>query len=118
MKSLLPFTHEPIDLAIELSADSESHFFVDLSGDLSRGGIFVATWRDIAVGSLVRIACRLLGEVFVLRGMVVWQRDAGEGASPGLGVLLARLAPAPRATVERFCRAREPLYYEVDALAA
>jgi uncharacterized protein (TIGR02266 family) len=118
MKQLLHSTHAPIDLAIELSPDSESHFFVDLSGDLSHGGIFVATWRDIAVGSHVRIACHLSAEVFVLRGVVAWQRDAGEGTPPGLGVLLAHLAPASRVRVERFCRAREPLYYEVEALAA
>jgi uncharacterized protein (TIGR02266 family) len=125
MKTLPPYSNPgpdspdaSFDLTIDVSFDSESHFFVDLSCDLTQGGIFVTTYRDIAVGTNVAIACRLLDDEIELYGVVAWQRDAGDGCSPGIGVTLGVCPPATRAAIERFCTYREPLFYEVDAMAA
>ncbi len=120
--SARPSVDAPIRLAIDVSPTSESHFFVGLTGDLSQGGLFVATYRDLAVGTPVIVACRLgddEGEDEVLLfGLVAWQRDAGEGAFPGIGVRFGDLSGPRLAVVERFCRARAPLFYEVDLVAA
>jgi uncharacterized protein (TIGR02266 family) len=106
------------DLTLDVTPSSESHFFADLSGDMSRGGLFVATYRDIAVGTAVSIACNVLGAPLRLTGVVAWHRDPGPDAAPGLGVRLAAMSPEARRAIDRFCATREPLYYEVDLLAA
>jgi uncharacterized protein (TIGR02266 family) len=106
-----------IRLAIDVSPDSESHFFVGLSGELSQGGIFVATYRDLTVGTVISIACHLHDEEHVLHGVVVWQRDAGVDSSPGIGVRFEEPSSPCRAAIERFCRLRAPLFYDVDLAA-
>ena len=113
-----PSADAPIRLAIDVSPDSESHFFADLSGELSQGGIFVATYRDVTVGTPVSVVCCVDDEHLVLCGVVAWQRDAGAESSPGIGVRWSELSPSCQETIERFCRLRAPLYYEVDLAAA
>jgi uncharacterized protein (TIGR02266 family) len=108
----------PIRLAIDVSPDSESHFFSDLSGELSQGGIFVATYRDVTVGTPVSVVCCVDDQELVLCGVVAWQRDAGADSSPGIGVRWSTLSPSCQDAIERFCRRRAPLYYEVDLVAA
>jgi uncharacterized protein (TIGR02266 family) len=108
----------PIRLTLDIAPDTESQFFVDLSLDVSQAGVFAATYRDIPVGSLVTMFCAAFGEEIELHGEVVWQRDAGDDSSPGVGVRLCDLTPACRQAIERFCRIWAPLYYEIDAVAA
>lgn len=102
-------------LDVDVSADSESHFFVDLSGDLAHAGLFIATFRDIPVGAAVRIASELPDGRIVARGCVRWVREASCETGPGIGVALEELAPGDLARIERYCDERPPWFYEVDA---
>lgn len=101
-------------LAVELHLASESHFFSGLSGDISEGGIFVSTWRELAVGSPVDVELSLPGSERPLRahGEVRWQRDASGDAPPGVGIAFDELAAEDRALIRRFCTLRPPLYYD------
>lgn len=101
-------------LSVELHLASESHFFSGLSGDISEGGVFVSTYRDLAVGSLVDIEFSLPGSERTIhaRGEVRWHRDASPDAAPGVGVAFEELSEEDRALIHRFCTLRPPLYYE------
>jgi type IV pilus assembly protein PilZ len=101
-------------IEVEVSLTSESHFFVGLTGDLSGGGLFVATWSAVPVGAPVALAVSLPDGPVLARGHVRWVRDAAEGRAPGLGVAFESLSDEDRARVEAFCTERAPWYYEVD----
>src|SRR5277367_2127442 len=68
----IPASGDPLELDVDLSPSSESHFFVDLSGDATKAGIFVATWRDIRVGESLTIKAELPAGLVVVRGVVRW----------------------------------------------
>lgn len=102
-------------LDVDVAPDSESHFFVDLSGDASHAGIFVATWRDIPVGTAVVVEASLPGGRIVVSGHVRWVRDAGCEAGPGIGVALEALSESDIARVARFWAECPPYLYEVEA---
>jgi uncharacterized protein (TIGR02266 family) len=101
-------------LEFEVTTCSESQFFADLAGDVSRGGIFIATYQRVAIGSRVTLSLSFpTGDVDVV-GVVEWIRDASEGVSPGVGIAFQALSPEARVGVEEFSRLRAPLYHESD----
>jgi uncharacterized protein (TIGR02266 family) len=100
-------------LTVEVSLASESHFFAGLSGDLSRGGIFVSTYEPIEIGREVQVEFDLPTGQIVTRGIVRWIRAASEGMSPGVGIGFTELSPNDRLVIERFCAERPPLYVDV-----
>ena len=104
-----------VPLEVDVAPDSESHFFVDLSGDASRPGIFVATWRDIPVGTPVAIASKLPDGPIAVTGRVRWVRDARCETGPGIGVALDPLDAGDRARIVRFCAEWPPYFYDVEA---
>jgi hypothetical protein len=106
---------ERVPLEVDVAPDSESHFFVDLSGDVAHAGLLVATWRDIPVGTTVVIASKLPDGPFVACGRVEWVRDETCETGPGIGVALDGLAAGDVARIARFCHARPPYFYEVAA---
>ena len=113
--SFPPDSPSPVALEVDVSPGSESHFFVDLRGDVTDAGIFVATWRDIPVGSAVAIASELPDGPIVVTGRVRWVRDARCETGPGIGVALDRLAAGDVARIARFCADWPPYFYEIEA---
>jgi len=103
-----------VEVEVEVSFASESQFFVGLSGDLSEGGLFVATWRSLPLATAVDLALSLPDGPVFARGHVRWVRDQVEGgAAPGLGIAFECLSPGDRARIEAFCAERAPLYCDV-----
>ena len=107
----------PVPLEVDVAPDSESHFFVDLTGDVAHAGILIATWRDIPVGTTVTIASKLPDGPLVVAGQVRWLRDAQCETGPGIGVALDGLQVGEVARIARFCDERPPYFYEVEAPA-
>lgn len=103
-----------ISLEVELHLASESHFFSGLSGDISEGGVFVSTYRALAMGSLVDLEFSLPGsdEPLHARGEVRWHRDATPDFPPGVGISFDELSDEDRKVIHRFCTMRPPLYYD------
>jgi uncharacterized protein (TIGR02266 family) len=104
--------HHRVAIEVTASPESESHFFVDLTGNLSQGGLFVATWRRLPVGTGVDLAIALPHGSLSLRGRVRWVRDMAEGVVPGLGVAFEGLSPEQLVRIEEFCAQRAPLYVD------
>ena len=103
-----------IPIEVDVSLTSESHFFAGLTGDISEGGVFVATWRPVAVGTTLDLVLSLPGGPPVnVRGQVRWIRSQVEGAAPGLGVAFHDLSQESRSRIEAFCAERAPWYYDV-----
>src|SRR5271170_530957 len=102
-------------LDVDVAPDSESHFFVDLSGDVAKAGIFIATWRDIPVGATVSIVSDLPDGPITVSGHVRWVRDARCETGPGIGVALDDVSEGDLARIASYCAERPPYFYEVDA---
>lgn len=103
-----------VALEVEVSLSSESHFFVGISGDVSRGGLFVVTWRTLEVGTPIFVAVDLPDGRLLADGEVRWAREAVDGASPGLGIAFTGLSEAERCRIDSFCADRAPLYFDVE----
>ena len=97
---------------VDVGIHSDSHFFAGLTGDVSRGGLFVATYAKIAVGSKVTLDFELPNGRVVANGTVRWLRSARDHHAPGFGVQFENVEPAMLKLIERFCQARPPLYYD------
>lgn len=101
-------------LVVELHLASDSHFFSGLSGDISEGGVFVSTYRDLATGTPVDLEFSLPGSNRVVhaKGEVRWHRSASPDVPPGVGISFDEVGDEDRALIHRFCTLRPPLYYD------
>jgi uncharacterized protein (TIGR02266 family) len=106
---------ERVELEVEVSLTSESQFFAGLAGDISTGGLFVQTYSLRPVGSRVLISFSLPTGEIKTPGIVRWVRRASEGTEPGLGIAFESLRSGERDSIETFCRARPPLYHDLDS---
>ncbi len=107
-------THPRVAIAVEIDLASESHFFSGLSGDVSEGGVFVQTYRDIKVGSEVAVEFGLPGGHVTAHGKVRWHRENSDSSPPGVGISFDDLSEEDRDLIHRFCQARAPLYYDLE----
>ncbi len=101
-----------IDLSVDLGLLSDSHFYAGLSRDLSRGGVFVATYSAETPGRELFLSFVLPdGHHVQTRGVVRWTSDAGDDTPPGMGIAFVDLNEADREAVERYCELRAPMYH-------
>jgi uncharacterized protein (TIGR02266 family) len=104
---------ERVPLETEVSLESDSQFFAGLSGDVSEGGIFVATWRTLPIGAHVTVQFLLpTGETVSATGVVRWTRASAGEVPPGLGIAFESVPEASLQQITSFCRFRPPLYHE------
>ena len=105
-----------VSLSVDIHLSSDSHFFTGLSGDISEGGIFVSTYRPLAIGNEVELELTLPGsaEPFTARGTVRWIREHSADHPRGFGISFDVLADGERERIHDFCARRPPLYYELD----
>jgi len=101
-----------VRIEVEVSYATESNFFVGLTGDVSEGGLFLATYRAIPIGAQLDLELWLPDGKLEAHGVVRWVREASEGSPPGVGVAFEPLDEASRARVHAFCAERAPWYYE------
>jgi uncharacterized protein (TIGR02266 family) len=99
-----------------LGASSETNFYVGFSGEISEGGVFVATYTTLEVGALATVHITLPGGFeFKVPGRVQFVRDPmdmSEDAEPGMGVKFEALAADQRELILRFVRKRAPMFYD------
>ncbi|MCU0664153.1 MAG: PilZ domain-containing protein [Myxococcota bacterium] len=102
---------------VKIDHISETNFFTDLSSEISRGGLFVATYDVLSAGTSLSVFLSLpCGRSFPLKGSVSWVREfenCAGGASPGMGITFQRLSAELTAAVNRYMAKRPPLLFEM-----
>ena len=88
-----------------------------VSIDVATGGIFVATYAPLPVGTRVSIRFRLPTGQVVGAGLVRWTREASPGRPGGVGVELTELAEIDRDNLRRFCGGR-PRFLSYEEIVA
>jgi Tfp pilus assembly protein PilZ len=104
-----------VAIVVEVSQDSEHNLYADLFGDIADGGLFVATYDLLDIGSPVDLTILLYGrETIEVRGRVSWIREEnGFGVNgSGFGVHFDSLTARARALLDAFSRVREPMLYD------
>lgn len=114
-------------LAVEVSLQSETNFYVGFSQNISAGGLFVATYDTRPVGERFPVEFELPGRNEVLRCLaeVAWVREYREnddlgkqGIVPGMGLRFVGLSEEQQTAIAGFLDEREPLFFpEFDELA-
>jgi uncharacterized protein (TIGR02266 family) len=99
---------------VELGIHSTSNFYKGLGGNdvIEHGGIFVATYKVLKIGTSVTLRVLLPGDYeFQATGVVQWTREGG-GTEPGFGARFTQISPEGRQLVYRYTRNREPMFYD------
>jgi uncharacterized protein (TIGR02266 family) len=101
-------------LEANVGATTESNFFVGFSGEISEGGVFIATYATFPVGTPIEVLVTLPGGYeSTIMGAVRFVRDPMDmDSEPGIGVRFDSLTPEQRDLVLRFIRKRPPLFYD------
>ena len=102
------------NLEANIGATTESNFFVGFSGEISDGGVFVATYLSLPIGAKVSALVTLPGGYEQsIPGTVRFVRDPMDmDSEPGIGVKFDRLGGEARELILRFIRKRPPLFYD------
>jgi uncharacterized protein (TIGR02266 family) len=99
-----------------VGASSETNFYVGFSGEISEGGVFVATYTTLDVGALATVHVTLPGGFeFKVPGRVHFVRDPmdmSDDAEPGMGIKFEALPADHRELILRFVRKRAPMFYD------
>jgi CheY-like chemotaxis protein len=99
---------------VEINLFSRHNFYVGSSGDLSSGGVFVATSILPALGSSVPLQLDVpFLAPLLTNAPVEWVRPSSQmgRVAPGVGLSLRHLSEAERRQLERFFQERAPLTY-------
>jgi len=99
----------------DLEFAEAAQFFTGLSLDISEGGLFVATYTDIPIGTRLMLCFELPdGTSVEARGEVRWVRsEAMDGERPGVGIAFTELPADARERITAICARQPPLYFDV-----
>jgi uncharacterized protein (TIGR02266 family) len=100
------------EFAVEF--EHQTHFFAGLSQDISTGGLFIATYCTLPVGTVLRLRFELPdGTEIVAGGRVCWLRETDTSeARPGMGIELTELSPQALQKITIFCETRPPMLFD------
>ena len=80
--------------------------------NFSEGGVFVATYKPLPIGSAVALQLNMPnGDKLVAKGTVRWLRSASNIDWPGMGVQFEELEEKVAMRIKRFLVLREPIFY-------
>ena len=99
-----------------IGATTESNFYVGFSGEISEGGVFLATYETLPAKTPVKVLITLPGGFETrLNGRVRFVRDPldfSAESEPGMGVAFEGLSNEQRDLILRFIRKRPPMFYD------
>jgi uncharacterized protein (TIGR02266 family) len=99
----------------DLKFGEDVELFTGLSLDISEGGLFVATYTEIPIGTRLVLCFELPdGSVVEARGEVRWTRkQSSDSERPGIGIAFTELPSAAREQIVALCARQPPLYFEL-----
>jgi uncharacterized protein (TIGR02266 family) len=105
-----------VAVTVNVSMQTEHNFYAGLTENISEGGLFIATYEEFPLGTLMDMTVTLPDiPPIQVRGEVRWVREYNEftaEVSPGIGVRFLELSPESRRVIETFLRARSPILFE------
>jgi uncharacterized protein (TIGR02266 family) len=108
-----------VHVSVVLGHSSEHLLWSDLTLDVTKGGVFVATFHPLAVGTTVHLLLMIEGDPLPIaaEGIVRWvtpHREDDDGAA-GAGIQFTKIDAKSLDTLARFAReVRAPMMFELD----
>jgi uncharacterized protein (TIGR02266 family) len=105
-----------VGVEADIGFQSDTNFYTGFSGDLSDGGIFVATDDVLPVGTELTVSFVLPpgARQITAEGRVSWTRAATDESPSGMGVAFESIEAADQEAVLEFIDRRAPLFYDED----
>lgn len=108
--------HNRIRYQVTLTLSSSSNFWTGLAEDISGGGLFVATYNTLPIGTQFGVTFSLPNCGSKINGTaeVRWLREYREGLEvpPGMGVCFLNLSEEDRKSIDDFVKNRETIFFE------
>lgn len=103
-----------VELAVEVGLRSESNFYTGFSGDISEGGVFIATYNLLPQGARLEISFGLPGgHEIVAQAEVRWIFDPIDiNEQPGMGVRFLSLTEEQAEAIRQFMELRPPMFFD------
>ncbi len=106
-------------VAITIDRTTDHNLWADLTMDVvNGGGVFVATYHAIHLGTEVELIVTLEGEEkpFAARGVVRWTRPHRDGSDgpAGVGIRLIGVGDDTAEMLTRFATTREPIMFDLE----
>lgn len=108
-----------VRVSVAIDAMSEHQLWSDLTLSADSGGVFVATYHHLPLGTTVDVVLTLpdAEPPIAMKGVVRWTRshrdDADDGA--GVGIKFVDVAADARERLDRFTTTvREPMLFDLD----
>ncbi|NMB74248.1 MAG: TIGR02266 family protein [Myxococcales bacterium] len=109
-------TSPRVEVKVEVAMHTEHNFYMGISENLSEGGVFIATYDNLPIGTQMDLDISLPDKPPIhVQGTVRWVREYHkftEDLSPGVGVQFQNLTDQDQAAIKEFLRRRAPLLYE------
>jgi uncharacterized protein (TIGR02266 family) len=103
---------------VDIGIQSDTNFFAGFSQDISSGGLFVATYDVLSMGTTLNVNFRLpRGPVLSLDGTVCWIREYNETTPdilPGMGIHFDNLTDENEQAINQFIAKNPPIFYDAD----
>ena len=108
-------------LEIDVSIQTDHNFFMGLTENISEGGLFIATYDELPIGTELDLRLNLPdSSPMETKAVVVWVREQNwfsEDVVPGVGVRFLDINEEHANAVRKFVEKREPMFYEADDMA-
>lgn len=106
-----------IPVETDVTIGGQGRVQTGVSIDVSMGGLFVAAYAPLAVGTRVSLRFRLPTGSVVGAGTVQWVREARPGRIAGMGIAFCDMSDEDRETLRRFCGNR-PRFLSYEEIVA
>ena len=105
------------DLKVEVSGQSDHQFFTGFSENISTGGLFIATYQTLPLGTEFQLSFSVPGvnKQFDCKCIVRWVREhdaEAPHAVPGVGVNFVELSPADEKILDAILSRVETMFYD------
>ena len=105
------------NVVVDVAMHSDNNFFMGLTENLSEGGLFIATYDDISLGTELAVSLNLPEHKTIqTRGAVCWVREYTQytkDLAPGVGVRFLDMAEVDQLAIREFIRRRDPILYDL-----
>lgn len=101
---------------VDIGIHSHTNFFTGFTQDISSGGLFVATYDILSIGTKINVNFSVPdGPVLSCDGIVRWVReynDQNPEMEPGMGIQFSKLSREDRKAINHYIAVNPPMFYE------
>ena len=104
---------------LNIGLNTQHNFYTGFTGNISEGGVFIATEAPLEIGSVVSLNFKLPNSPIEINvdGEVRWIKDRSATDThtlPGMGIHFINLDTKSKQIIEAFVNLREPEFYPED----